>query len=602
MIFIIKIISKKIKMNNSLNHLIIFLLALILTCSCENRNISSTKGISIDEPEAPQLVTPVQNWDGIEPDLQIGWGSSNTRYHREYIPEIKTYDTITYVGWKNERISAQAIMWSKEEVKNITIEAKGLKSGKLRISANNIKHYYVRNVLADEFLGGCGYKTKSKETAHLIADCLEEFEAFNLREKSTRGVWFSIDIPHDAEAGVYRGEISIRLDGKIYKTLVIKLIVKDRLLPEPENWKYHLDLWQNPFAVARVHELDLWSDEHFELMRPLYKLLAEAGQKCITATIVGTPWGGQSFDPYGSMVGSQLNTNGEWSFDYTVFDRWVNFMMELGINKQINCYSMIPWGNRLTYYDEKLSRDTFLIAPATSQAYADYWIPFLKDFRGHLIEKKWYNKTTIAMDERPAKDMKRAIDLVNEYAGLKVTSAANYNPGLSNKVYDLSVESRHILPNEILEQRRNEGQITTYYVCCSAEYPNNFTFSPPAEGVWQAWYAYSCNLDGFLRWAYNSWVEQPLTDTRFRTWPAGDTYFVYPGAKSSIRFEKLREGIQDFEKLRIITNQLKKEGTPEAESKLAAINQLLTEFTTQSLKEEKALLTVLKGKKLINSL
>ncbi len=597
-----RVVSKKTVMDNSLNHLTIFIFILLFTCSCGNRNIKSVEGVSIDEPEAPQLVTPVQNWDGIEPDLQIGWGSSNTRYHREYIPEIKTCDTITYEGWKNERISAQAIMWSKEEVKNITVEAKDLKSVSGSISAKNIKHYYVRNVLADEFLGGCGYKTKSKETAHLLADCLEELEAFNLRERSTRGIWFSIDIPADAEAGVYSGEITISLDGKAYKTLDIKFIVKDRLLPEPANWTYHLDLWQNPFAVARVHNVDLWSDKHFELMLPLYKLLAEAGQKCITATIVDSPWGGQSFDPYGSMVESQLKANGEWSFDYTVFDRWVNFMMELGINKQINCYSMIPWGNRLTYYDEKLGCDTFLVAPATSQAFADYWIPFLNDFKGHLKDKKWFNKTTIAMDERPNKDMKRAIELVNEHAGLKVTSAANYDPGLSDKVYDLSVASRHILPEAILEQRRNEGQITTYYVCCSAEYPNNFTFSPPVEGVWQAWYAYSCNLDGFLRWAYNSWVEQPLTDTRFRTWPAGDTFFVYPGAKTSIRFEKLREGIQDFEKLRIITNQLKKEGTPETASKLAVIDQLLKEFTTESITEGKALTTVLKGKDFINSL
>ncbi len=38
-------------------------------------------------------------------------------------------------------------------------------------------------------------------------------------------------------------------------------------------------------------------------------------------------------------------------------------------------------------------------------------------------------------------------------------------------------------------------------------------------------------------------------------WPAGDTFLVYPGADSSIRFEKLREGIVDYEKIRSVRQQ-----------------------------------------------
>lgn len=79
-----------------------------------------------------------------------------------------------------------------------------------------------------------------------------------------------------------------------------------------------------------------------------------------------------------------------------------------------------------------------------------------------------------------------------------------------------------------------------------------FTFSDPAEAVYAGWYTAACGYDGFLRWAYNSWVEEPLTDSRFRTFPAGDTYIVYPGARSSVRFERLVEGIQDAEKISIL--------------------------------------------------
>ena len=67
-----------------------------------------------------------------------------------------------------------------------------------------------------------------------------------------------------------------------------------------------------------------------------------------------------------------------------------------------------------------------------------------------------------------------------------------------------------------------------------------------------SWYAAAEDYDGFLRWAYNSWVEDPIRDSRFRKWAAGDTYIVYPEGRSSIRFERLIEGIQDWEKIRIL--------------------------------------------------
>ena len=63
------------------------------------------------------------------------------------------------------------------------------------------------------------------------------------------------------------------------------------------------------------------------------------------------------------------------------------------------------------------------------------------------------------------------------------------------------------------------------------------------------WIASQRRLDGFLRWSFNSW-----TDDVFRQpvhiFTQGDEYLVYPGPDgpaSSIRWEQLREGIEDFE-------------------------------------------------------
>jgi len=139
--------------------------------------------------------------------------------------------------------------------------------------------------------------------------------------------------------------LSLRSRGEESLTFKLDVEVKDRVLPDPSDWTYHLDLWQNPYATARIHDVELWSEQHFTVMKPLYEMLAGAGQKCITASILHRPWGGQTFDHFESMVEHTLKEDGSWAYDYSIFDTWVSFMMDVGIREQINCYSLIPWGN-----------------------------------------------------------------------------------------------------------------------------------------------------------------------------------------------------------------------------------------------------------------
>ena len=104
---------------------------------------------------------------------------------------------------------------------------------------------------------------------------------------------------------------------------MIEIGVVNQSLPSLENQVFRLDLWQNPFAVARFHGVDLWSKEHFEAMYPEMKLLAVAGQKPVTASIMHQPWGGQTEDYFESLVMRIKRLGGSWQYDYAVFDTWV---------------------------------------------------------------------------------------------------------------------------------------------------------------------------------------------------------------------------------------------------------------------------------------
>ena len=457
-----------------------------------------------------------------------------------------------------------------------------LTSEKGTLPDSALRARFVRYVMSDEFACGCCKRQPENFAAVLSADMLDERPSMALDACTVRPVWITVDVPQDAAPGLYRAPVTLSCDGS-KERLELEVAVTSRTLPAPSEWGYHLDLWQHPAAVARVEGVEPWSDAHFEALKPVMKLLADAGQKVVTATLNKDPWNNQCYDAYADMIVWTKGADGTWSYDYTAFDRWVELMEGLGVDEQINCYSMLPWNNSLHYRDAVTGEWVDVIAEPGQPAFDEMWRPFLADFVRHLDAKGWLAKSCIAMDERSPEQMEIAVAFLAEHAPqLGIALADNHNSYKRYaQLHDICVSARQEVAREDIAARRAAGQVTTYYVCCSHRYPNMFTFSDPAESTAAAWYAVANDYDGFLRWAYNSWTEEPLRDSRFRTWPAGDTYVVYPGARSSIRFERLREGIQDAEKIRVLRAELSRENSIEANRKREQLEATVAPFASR---------------------
>lgn len=92
--------------------------------------------------------------------------------------------------------------------------------------------------------------------------------------------------------------------------------------------------------------------------------------------------------------------DGSWSFDYTVFDRWIEFMMSVGVTQEINCYSMVPWRLSFQYFDQATNSLKFIEMKPGDLEYEDIWETMLRSFAAHLKEKGWFSITHISMDEQ----------------------------------------------------------------------------------------------------------------------------------------------------------------------------------------------------------
>lgn len=514
-------------------------------------------------------------WARVPVTPQMGWGSIDVRYAKYNVPTDARATIVRLSAWGGERVAAQAVVWTRRQISAPRVAVSDLVSGVHRIPAAAVSANFEGYVMTDELnhngKSNCGARpNRADYDSSMVADMLYGPAIDLIPARSTRPIWVSVQVPVGAKPGVYRGTLTMTAKGIKPVRLRIEVSVDHRSLPAPDKWAFNLDLWQNPYAVARVMNVPLWSQAHFDAMRPVMKMLARAGQKSITASIMLRPWNGQTEDAFCSMIQRTLTVDGRWEYDYTVFDRWVNFMLhDVGIDGVINCYTMIPWALQFDYYDQASNTVRFVHAKPQEAAYRDYWLPFLRDFARHLRRQGWFGRTAISMDERSLEDMTAAIRVIRDAdPEFHITLAGAYHPEIEAELNYLSVPYAHPLDSTVIQRRRQRGQTTTYYVCCTESFPNTFTFSEPAEAAFIPIHALAQDYDGVLRWAYNSWTARPMRDTRFRSWPAGDTYLVYPGGRSSVRFERLVEGIQCCEKIRQLRRHLQQTADRRGQARL----------------------------------
>lgn len=505
--------------------------------------------------------------------IKARWGSIDVRYPLDCTTEVTDCSIDRVTTWRGERVNLQLVVENGAKECSVEYTFSDLKNGRNTIPAANVVGGFVQPVLTDKFTG-CGRHEVDAYGEVPVADRITDATPTIFDAGACRGLWLTIQVPQNAKPGIYKGTVELVAGGK--RTRYGYLVkVLDRTLPSPKEWAFHLDLWQNPYAIARVHNVELWSKEHFDVMRPHMLKLASAGQKAITATLIDRPWDGQTYDPFGSMVTWVKKADGTWWYDFTIFDRWVEFMMSCGIDKEITCFSMIPWKLSFRYYDQATHSHKYINCAPGEEAYAQFWGGMLSAFAAHLKEKGWFDRTFISMDERSLQQMQAAIKVIKEYApGMKISMAGNYHPEIEADIHDycLDIFAYGAYTPELLAERRAQGKVSTYYTCCSAEYPNLFTFSDPADAAFIALEALAKDLDGYLRWAYNSWTVTPEEDSRFTAWPAGDTYVIYPFSVSSIRWERLVQGIQLFEKYKILLAEAKAAGN---EKRIAELEKLL---------------------------
>ncbi len=528
----------------------------------ERRALYEPEGQPAGDPAAARVQAGV--------GLHLAAAVADARFDRDCLPEqASLLPELSASGWRGERVNMQAVLWAEgEDLQQVRVDDLELTGpGKFPLKAE------------------VSFLRYTSASGKLYAEIIDtRKERMSLPAGTSRPLWVSVQLPRLKKPGVYTGHLTVRAAGGKVVMLPVSLTVQEGAkLPRPEEWGVHLDLWQHPHAVARWHDVEPWSHEHLSLLRPYMQRLADAGQKVISCSLIDEAWNGQTYDAWPSMVQWSRREDGRMCYDYTHFDRYVDMMLELGIREQISCYTMLPWSLKLKYRDEATGDDAYLELKPGEASFEEIWAPFLTDFREHLRQKGWLGITCLAIDERPDAHVQAAIDIIRRHAPeLRIASAVNRPSQLSEHLYDMSpVLTLANYSPELLQARKAAGYKSTFYVCMHPLKPNTYTTSPTAEAEWLGLFAAANNLDGFLRWAYNSWNRNPFEHSNFVNWSPGDCWLVYPGNLSSVHFERLRDGMEEYEKVALLRRAAAAEGaSPELKAAVQAMDEGLKALFT----------------------
>jgi hypothetical protein len=376
-----------------------------------------------------------------------------------------------------------------------------------------------------------------------------------------RPIWVDVSVPASTPAGTYTGTITVSQNGNSLETLNVDLQVYGFSLPARTHMISYMNVSKG--SLASFYHKDAKSAEIDKLTQTYYDFLYDHRME---------PWFNDQLEPKIEVNGDKV----EVKFDD---DRYQYYMNKLNSNRVL--LETFPSDLRKQIKDERFSN-------AFDQKVKSYLSQVEAYFKKHGWKEHLVFNSPI--DEPNTKEdyeiTRKWATLVHEAAPgvpfLATESPVTDDPAwgtLTSHVNNFSIHGNALNDQQVkqaIQQEQAKGGEMTWYISCDQVYPqpNYFIDAPALDPVMVPWITARYKMAGILYWAANFWSETPNPWLDPITFISGflcsggyllngEGSLLYPGnfvkaytkqpdvdgPVSSIRFELLREGIEDYEYL-----------------------------------------------------
>lgn len=434
---------------------------------------------------------------------------------------------------------------------------------------------------------GRSYNPPSKDIIRSVSgyfpDPILPDSAFSIKPGEVQPLWISVPTEAATTPGLYKGTVEItgEVDKKKetwLKNFYIRVypVILGKSPLYITNWSAHF----NPTTLSYMN-----NNEPVEAYSPLYWELIEIHAKIMASHRQNVH---RIYPIWHTLY---TYKNGKYTFDFSRFDKEAEIFDAVGALERIEGGHLAwrsgawddPFFVEIPLPDNEETRKLgatpnpkkvengmrFTLLPVDDERAKNFITQFLPALKKHLEEKGWLDRYMQHIaDEPTAKNAESYVTISNyihEFLpGVKVLDAVLTSKELAGAI-DVWVPELDILHKDyaFYTDLKKEGKEIWFYTCVGprGNYANRFIELPLNQTRYLHWINYKYDATGYLHWGLNYWVEDQLNADASRDrgrLPAGDNCIIYPGYRklySSIRFEAMRDGIDDYQLLKMVENK-----------------------------------------------
>ncbi len=465
-----------------------------------------------------------------------------------------TQDTVKVFGIRGEVISGQCVLILNCDLSNVTVEVGDLKnqhSSKL-MPATNVEWNFVGSIPLTTNAPNQPLSAVSRPAPAMFPDYLMAEKQIDIIKKSHQSIWLTIKIPQAAEAGTYVGRVTVKsLQGE--QSIPLKLVIYPFSLPEERHLK--IVEWFTTSEFERLHGIkEAYSEAWFSMLGVYADNMVAHRQNTFRVSM--------------SAIDIQRLKNGDLEFDFSLFDKIAMVFWNTGKMDYMETSALSEFGEGSWYSTEILLKDIDVRDAETgeqvSMAGKEVIPSLLPAFEDHLKEKGWLDKTLLHIKDEPslhnALAYKEISAYIHQYApNLKRIDALETDFLLEE--IDIAIPKIDYLESwyETYRKWQLEGNELWFYtvgIYQGSIFPNKTIDMPLMDSRIMHWLNYKYDASGYLHWGWNRWKDaDPYQDPGKHI---GDGWHVYPvkeGVLNSLRWEQMRNGIQDYEYFWMLENK-----------------------------------------------